>query len=96
MTHLGRAEDCVLTGGLSHSIFGLTHAGKPRPYEQGLGLPLDGQLKPHTPFKYRREGGVWTLAESSPKFSYTFQTQVRKAAHQLTREGKQTALSVIY
>lgn len=70
--------------------------GKPRPYKLGLGLPLDGQLKPNTPFKHRHEGIVWTLAESSPKFSYTFQTQSRKAAYQLTREGKQTAVSVIY
>jgi len=70
--------------------------GKPRPYKQGLGLPLDGQLRPNIHFKHKHEGAVWPLAESSPKFSYTFQTQARKAAHQLTREGKQTALSVVY
>lgn len=77
-------------------MFGLTYAWNSRPYERSLELPLDGQLNPDSPFKRRHEGAVWMLAESSSKFSCTFQAQARKATHHLTREGKQTALSVIY
>lgn len=68
--------------------------GKPGPYKQDLGLPLGRQL--NIPFKHRHEGAGWTLAESSPKFSYTCQSQAGKAAHHPSREGRQTALSVIY
>lgn len=68
--------------------------GKPGPHKQDLGLPLGRQLNP--PFKHRHEEAVWMLAEPSLKFSYTFQPQAGKAAHQLSREGKQRALSVIY
>lgn len=42
MAHLGRAKDCVLTGGLSHSMFGLTHAWKAK--TKGLGFLLMDNL----------------------------------------------------